>query len=79
MLPETDAVDVGSVPKDLDLAQVFADCPHCGREEFFLVFRDQRRAVVQCQFGNALDWHNGYVITYEVRTGERSKIGLSSI
>lgn len=51
---------------DPDLANLWADCPICGREESFVLFRDQTKAVVICQSGSALDPRNCYIIHYKL-------------
>jgi hypothetical protein len=52
---------------DPQFANICADCPHCGREEWWVLFRDQAKAIVTCQTGNSMDHRNSYIIRYNVQ------------
>lgn len=41
---------------------VFVDCPHCHREEFFFLFEESQRTIVQCQNNENFDSKFAYII-----------------
>src|ERR1035437_1454250 len=59
---------------DPEFANLWADCPHCGREESFVLFREQTKAVVTCESGNSKDPRNCYIICYDVRSAKEPEV-----
>lgn len=63
-MKETTAWQLSGQPKDFRMFNVCCDCPHCGREEWFMVLKSQTLNVVCCQFNEALDPLYAYLLLY---------------
>lgn len=50
---------------DARYINIFADCPHCHREEWFTLLVNQHANVVHCQFeGSPLNPSMAYIVVY---------------